>query len=53
MAKESILSKYTVVGAGAIVFGFFEGLGNDLYHYLHLFKEFHFLFYSKVFIKLL
>ena len=38
MAKESILSKYTMVGVVAIIVGFFEGLGNHLFNYLITFQ---------------
>jgi hypothetical protein len=37
MAKESTLSKYTVVGAVAIMVGFL-GLGNNLFNYLSSFQ---------------
>ena len=38
MDKGSSFSKYTWIGAAAIMVGFFEGLGTDLYHYATSFQ---------------
>jgi hypothetical protein len=42
MDKGSSFSKYTWIGAAAIMVGFFEGLGTDLYHYVTSFQGFTF-----------
>jgi hypothetical protein len=34
MTKENTFTKYTVVGAIAIMVGFYEGLGNYLFNHL-------------------
>ena len=42
MDKESSFSKITWIGVAAIVGGFLEGLGNDLYHYITSFQGINF-----------
>ena len=39
---KKVLSKITWIGVAAIVGGFLEGLGNDLYHYITSFQGINF-----------